>query len=300
MQKNTFIPDFLSKYWLVQMYAFHIIVGVFLLSSCDVEYNSSTYNESESKQQDSLSKVPIYNYVQKGVQVRFSKDDDAFPKEWLAPPYNVKADTSKPELRYEAFKGINQALAKYPQEMLSKNLKRAYFFSDFYLQDVLYGGTMNENDKFVYLLYNPAYNAEIYEEIFHHEFNHLYCRQILYSYISDEIHSRKEKFMLGWQAATQATYGKQGIDALKEDVQNTLDEEAMKEGFLTQYAKSNPDEDIAVTAEHLFTGNPKLWEAVEKYPIIAKKVDLLIGFLHDLIDPTFDKDYFKNLVAKKD
>jgi hypothetical protein len=63
-------------------------------------------------------------------------------------------------------------------------------------------------------------------------------------------------------------------------------------GFLTQYALSDMENDINTLAQNIFRPAPGFWTKVDHYPRIRKKVSLLIDFYHNL-SSVFTEQYFR-------
>lgn len=69
-------------------------------------------------------------------------------------------------------------------------------------------------------------------------------------------------------------------------------------GFVTGYASSSLEEDVAELFEAIMAGDPRLTAAVQDSPLVERKARLLAAFLRS-IDPTFSDDYLMRLRVER-
>ena len=221
------------------------------------------------------------------VHVQFSYSRSIFPSSWLTTEINA---TGEPILSEEINRTkliIKAALSKYPDSLLSKELKVLYFLRSMSMYNVGFGGT-NSNDA-VYLTNNgekQGYTDWYIEQTFHHEFSSILYRN--YPFLLDTV---------AWKAANIKGFDyndpEGGVGAIrKNESSQKLDTTLCRLGFLSQYAYSGIENDINSLAENLFKPADGFWYVVNHFPRINQKVQLLIAF-YNRIDPVFNEDYFK-------
>ena len=145
-----------------------------------------------------------------------------------------------------------------------------------------YGGT-NSSDR-VYISnigIAYGYNDRYLEKSFHHEFSSVLLRKY------PRYFNKK-----AWKNLSKLPYDLGGVNALKQGKDSqTIDSSFNINGFLYQYATSVIENDFDSFAENLFSPAAGFWEAVEKYPLLKKKADIIIGFYNHL-NKIFTKQYF--------
>jgi hypothetical protein len=98
-----------------------------------------------------------------------------------------------------------------------------------------------------------------------------------------------------WIGINKGEYGEGGVEAIKAE-EDALDFDPYynEMGFLSQYAMSDFENDVNCFAENRFTPTKYFYETVFLYPILTKKLELMVQFYYRN-DSRFDKDYFVKL-----
>lgn len=220
-----------------------------------------------------------------GIEVSFVTDDEMFPVSWRSGNINgyaVALDTSEYK---RSKKIISAALAKYPKEVLKKNLKKVYVLKSLHFYNVGYGGT-NSSDV-VYVTNKGAsrnYSSQYIEQVFHAELSSILLRnyeQNIDESVWAECHS--EDFV----------YGGAGHEAIRNGkASENYDSSYHEMGFLNQYATSNFENDLNSFAKNIFAPDPEFWEVCKKYQNVRCKLEKAIMF-YKKINPAFTEEYFK-------
>jgi len=223
----------------------------------------------------------------KKIYIGFTYSKEIFPESWQPSPINaagepiVESEISRSKL------AIIKALDKYPVDMLQQNIRAVYFLKSMQFFGVRYGAT-NSRDA-VYISNNGVtlgYTDFYLEKSFHHEFSSILFRN--YPSSLDTIEWKKAN-------ANDFDYNdpEKGVGAIRgkkssEDPDTVL----AKFGLLTQYAMSSLENDINTIAQNLFLPDNDFWSITDHYPLIKKKVKLLIAF-YNSINPVFTEQYFR-------
>ncbi|MCX6252675.1 MAG: hypothetical protein NTX61_18225 [Bacteroidetes bacterium] len=222
-----------------------------------------------------------------GVVIVFSAKDNMFPHHWNSAKIHAEAIPLDITEYKRAQDIIIRALAKYPLEILKKNLQTVFVLSSVSFYGVPYGGTSSTEKKAVYLTDDPRFGKddEFMESLFHHEFAH-----ILYNNYSHYLSKKK------WKAANHPgfSYGSGGMEAIRlGDSSMDYDSLLNEQGFLNMYSQSSMDEDFHVFSQNLFNGGKKFWNIVDNHDKIRVKMLLIVRF-YNRIDPLFTEAYFRN------
>ncbi|MDF1824871.1 MAG: hypothetical protein P1U68_09525 [Verrucomicrobiales bacterium] len=240
--------------------------------------------------------------------IHFPEDDSFLPKSWVEEPIEAVIEPLDGDLEAAARGILQAALKKYPEELLKEFLDGVYVVGSLRFYDVGYGGTYMANAERIVLVYRASFDARGFEQRFHHEFSSILLKKNEEAFeevrwkkgnppgyvyrapgvIEEQSGDRSEATKV--LEAEQKKTGGSGSGLLR------LDEELMKEGFLTQYNRVSIEQDLNETAAHLFT-NPALWAYCRDYPRVDHKVDVLIDFYRTL-DPVFDRYYFRELTIQ--
>lgn len=216
---------------------------------------------------------------------------DRFPEQWHAPEIAISA-TPLPISEYDRTKYIlEDALSKYPAKILAGNLRETVVVKELGFSGVSASGT-NSKDQ-VFLANGGSKNgftAKWLERVFHSEFSSILLRNQFDSFRDDRWNSVN---------AENFSYGAGGVAAVKKgEVGKFFDAKLLKQGFLSQYAKSSLENDFNAFAGFLWLGDEKLWDASEKYSAIGVKLKLTIDFYHSL-DSSIDTDFFVGLATSE-
>ncbi|HOZ29431.1 MAG TPA: hypothetical protein PLL66_00790 [Bacteroidales bacterium] len=222
--------------------------------------------------------------LRSGIEIIFVTEEEMFPESWRENDINGEAGSLELSERRRSGNLVQQALVKYPIQLLNDNLKKIYVLSYLKFYDVEYGGT-NSNDV-VYLSnqgVDEGYSDFYIEQLFHHEFSSILYR----NYASFFFNSK-------WECINDSdfVYGEGGVKEISDNEAGLdFNEDYHVMGFLYQYAMSGIENDLNSIAENLFCPHPKFWEVYDRYPKIRLKTDLVIK-LYNSIDEDFNKEYF--------
>lgn len=227
----------------------------------------------------------IYKDARTGITISFITDAEMYPESWRGGAIKGEA-TSLAETEYERSKSIvNNALNKYPVEVLTEHIKKVYVLDEIRFYGLRYGGT-NSLDA-VYISnrgLNSGYTDRYVEQLFHAEFSSILLRNLSY-------HLNQTT----WEACNDEsfTYGGSGMEAIKnKKAGEDFDPDFHRLGLLNQYASSNFENDVNSFAKNIFNPKPGFWDAIDQYPRIQCKIQLIISF-YSQIDPSFNEEYFK-------
>ncbi|WP_145293881.1 hypothetical protein [Planctopirus ephydatiae] len=212
-----------------------------------------------------------------------------FPQSWLKP--SIAASGGElPAAEFERVQRILiPALAKYPEALLKQHLRTIYVLSELKYSGVITSGTNSRNA--VYLKIGDVNKG----------FTDAHNEAVLHAELSSILLRNQPKFLdeNAWKSVNPPDfkYLGSGVDAVKQKKAGLkLDERLHEQGFLKEYAQSNLENDFNAFAAMIFAGDGSIWPIAEKHAAIRKKLDLTIGFYHQL-DPVFTEDYFRKLGA---
>ena len=223
------------------------------------------------------------------VLISFSYSPSNFPPDWQSAPINAKGEGIYRSEIVRSKLVMSKALKKYPLLVLQKTLRAVYFLKEMTFYNVGYGGT-NSTDA-LYLTNNgepSGYTEQYLEQTFHHEYSSIFFRN--YSSFFDEA-AWKKAIITGFDYNDPEA----GVGAIRNNQSSQdLDTALCAKGFLTQYSLSGMENDINTVAQNIFCPSENFWNYADRYPLINKKVKLLISFYHK-IDPVFTESYFRKL-----
>ena len=225
----------------------------------------------------------------KGIEVSFTYTKEIFPESWQPAPVNALGETIATSEILRSAAAALKALNKYPENVLTHNLKAVYFLKSMSFFGVGYGAT-NSNDV-VYISSNgmaKGYTDFYLEKSFHHEFSSILFRN--YPSVLDTVE---------WKKANGNGFDyndpENGVGAIRSKKSSEeLDTALARIGMLTQYAMSSLENDVNTIAQNLFLPDNNFWDITDHYPLIRKKVKLLIAF-YNKINPIFTEQYFRKI-----
>jgi hypothetical protein len=227
----------------------------------------------------------------KGVNAAFTYSASIFPTEWQKSPISATAEPIDVS-EVERSKNVTvKSLKKYPEALLTKNLKAVYWLKKMSFYDVGYGGTNSTN--ILYLTNDGdvnGYTDRYLEQTLHHEFSSILLRNY-FSFLDTG----------AWRNANEGRFDyndpEEGVGAIRNNASSQdLDSVLCKRGMLTQYALSSLENDLNTFAQNLFCPTKEFWLLVKKYPRIKKKVQLFVSF-YNKINSVFTEAYFRNLTS---
>jgi len=229
--------------------------------------------------QDQL-KIDSLNIV-----IKFTITTNTFPESWNESPINATAIPLDSIEKQRSIDIIYKALKKYPAAVIQENLKTIYIFKSIAFYGQEYGGT-NSVDA-VYMANSGVvngYSNYYIEKSFHHEFSSILFRNYPHYFKENK-----------WKRTNKLQYGNGGVQALIDgEVGQTIDSIYNANGFLHQYAMSDIENDFNSFAENLFVPTASFSEAVQLFPRLNKKLEIIIAF-YRRVDATFSKKYFDEL-----
>jgi hypothetical protein len=222
-----------------------------------------------------------------GVTIEFNYSVSIFPDSWREGAINGQGENILPEEISRTKSAIITALKKYPDSVLTTNLKAIYCLKSMKFYNVGFGGTNSTEE--VYITNDgvaSGYTNEYIEQTFHHEFSSVLLRN--YISLMDTT---------AWKNANIPGFDyndpEEGVGAIRnKQSSQEIDTVLCRKGFLTQYAYSSMENDVNTIAQNLFRPAPGFWDMVGSYPRIRGKVTLLIKFYHG-ISAAFTEIYFR-------
>ncbi len=231
-----------------------------------------------------IRKISSIIYSDFGVELHRLEQQDQLPQSVV---FKIRGGESTVKIspidddRYLVYlKVLQNALIKYPPELIKKHLKDLYIGGPYQENDAIITG-MYEHNK-IYLFYNhkSGNNSLLFlEQTFHHEFSSLLIQNYEFP-------------IFDWLALNPEGFS-YIINPLKIDVyMNSIDsyeadEAALKEGLVSRYGKVNAENDINSYAEFVFTQPEKMKVILKKYPQVMKKYQMLKLFYLS-ISPEFE------------
>lgn len=212
-----------------------------------------------------------------------------FPAGWNT-HYQMTSSPLAPAATDRCIKIISNALLKYPNELITKNLKSVYVLSSLGFRGVLASGT-NSDDTVYVVCGTPdqGYSDEYVEQTFHHEFSSILLRNYPYFFSTikwQSINPKSFSYLDSGVSAILANKGSQNYEV-----------KLNSDGFLCDYSTSTLENDFNMIAESLFEPTPQFWLAVDKNQKIRDKVNLVIHFYNQL-SSQFNEGYFRNFQTK--
>jgi hypothetical protein len=210
----------------------------------------------------------------KGIEVSFTYTKEIFPESWQPAPVNARGETIAFSEISRSGAAAVKALNKYPENVLTHNLKAVYFLKSLSFFGVGYGAT-NSNDV-VYIASNGV--AKGYTD-FYLEKSFIMSFPVFFSGITPRssipLSGKKQMEMvliimirkMGW------------VPFRNKKSSEELDTALARIGMLTQYAMSSLENDINTIAQNLFLPDNNFWDITDHYPLIKKKVKLAYCFL---------------------
>lgn len=213
------------------------------------------------------------------VEISFDHDSTIFPKSWLTEEINAWAEPVNDGYKPVAKKIVQQELKKYPKKLIIDNFETIYVLGKIGFYDITPGGTNSNYNVYIKLRGLSDFNKGVLKKVLHHEMSSIF----FWNY--------PEYLSKDWAKISAYDFNS-GVEAIKKGQSNlNYSEMHHGDGFLNQYSRSSLENDFNEFAKFLFLGGPRLWTAAEKYPLIKKKLTMIINFYQQL-DPMFDEAYF--------
>jgi hypothetical protein len=224
-----------------------------------------------------------------GVAIGYHYSISIFPHEWQAPPISAQGEAMQKSEIARSAKVMAISLAKYPTEVLNRNLNSIYFLGLMKFFDVSYGGT--NSSTAVYLVNNGkalGYSDKYLEQTFHHEFSSILMRNFQSNFDTT-----------AWKKLNEPGFSyndpENGVGAIRNNLSSQeLDSLLCRKGIPTQYASSSIENDLNTLAQNLFSPDLDFWNYVDRFPRLKQKVRMLINF-YSKIDSKFDEAFFRRM-----
>lgn len=211
---------------------------------------------------------------------------DIFPESWRTAKINAKARLLEDTELDRCREVVNRVLAKYPPDLLKATLKKVYGLGRLEYSGAVTGGTRSRSA--VYVVCSPTYATPDVERIVHAEYS-----SILFQSFAQHFDAE------AWKQINPPDfkYLGSGVEAVKSGLATQRADQAMREqGFIQAYAKASIEEDFNSHVARLFMGDAKYWEAIEQYPKLKAKADLVMRF-YSKVHASFTPGYFQALRA---
>ncbi len=193
---------------------------------------------------------------------------EIFPESWRGGEVNANAKPLAPSQVKRLRRIIDRALAKYPQALLESTLVKLYGLGHLEYHGVATGGTRSADS--IYVVCKPTYTDAAVERIIHAEYSSL---------LFHEHHKDFDSEAWKRQNAQGAVYLGSGVAAVKAGkTSSEMKPELNEQGFVSEYAQASLEEDFNSHAARLFMGEDAYWRALEKYPRLKAKAELVMNF----------------------
>lgn len=247
---------------------------ILILFSCCASFSSLTFSEEV--------KAALID-PRTGILLQSFPDDLMFYESWQAPPISAQAKALRKERLVHDLRVVQKALRRFPANFARLYLERVYLLQSLTFYDLSYGGT---NDDVTLFLTSAAHYPENFlEKTFYHEFSSILLRAHP-EFLDQE----------AWKRANPKgfRYKGGGVQALLEKAHSLRWEEKYhRQGFLAQYGTASLEEDFNLFSESLFFNN-QLFELSQRFPALAKKLELLLDF-YARLSPVFTRDFFYHI-----
>lgn len=231
------------------------------------------------------SPIPVARHAASNIPILFNVDPYIFPEDWTGKRVNAQATRIRRKEVARSISVISKAMDKYPVDFLKKNLKSIIVFKQMSFFNLRYGGT-HSIDR-IYLTNDgiwKGYSDDSIELTFHHEMASILLQN--YPQYID-----KEK----WTKQNLKAYSGDGVMAIANlNVDKTFYRKLHKSGFLHAFSSSGFRNDFVSFAENILMGNPEFFRAVETFPIIKKKYQMMTVFYY-MVDAKFTPAYFRRI-----
>ena len=174
---------------------------------------------------------------------------------------NITCNKTNKENLNTKFQVIERNIKRYNSKFLKKiDLKYIVFCEGLFISNINTGGIPDNKNRTLILDIN--FNEKYFERMIHHEIFHM-IQSSHQNYFNEELFSNFNEPNFTYAECSTCSE-KLNLDLYK----NT-------KGFLTEYSKSIPSEDMAEIFSFLMTNKSKLNEIIQKDNILKNKVDLI-------------------------
>lgn len=184
---------------------------------------------------------------------------------------------------------LAREMAKYPAEVLRKNLKTVYVVDTLTLSGVRAAGTNSVDAVFVadWKVYDrhPLRRQRLVGA-FHHELSSILLRNYETSFSTEE-----------WMKLNPRNfqYLGDGIDAIQQGHSDgRIDPRLFEQGFVCEYGKASLEDDVNTLCEAMLMGDRQVWQGIAVYAPLREKCALIVR-LYESIDPRMNAEFFQRL-----
>lgn len=205
-----------------------------------------------------------------GLSLRYGTNAKVIPELWTLPPVNGSAVDMQIEITCEYLVILDRELAKYPAGLLAHAISTISLHESLSFYDVPYAGTVL-NDT-VFLTGQSPLDDTFIAQLIHHELSSIFFHKFSFP---------RER----WVAELPFGFEYFVDDAtvlhfLRHENQIRASEELLRSGFVSNYGRTNLENDFNTFAELYFTDAQHLTSLAENYPRIAAKLAILTDFFN--------------------
>jgi len=225
------------------------------------------------------------NIISPRPSIRTNADKADFPPEWLSPELALTVETFSPGSvdDLESRAAVETAFDAYAPWILDEVLDKVHIVRSLSVKGAACGGTYSDSLRRIYVVGTNTQAGRGPENViaaFHHEFSSLF-------YWRYEPLFRHELWFE--QNPRDFRYGTGGLAAIQSgNARTAVDPKCLRNGFVSQYAMVDFEEDFNQITELLFTHPRELWALGRHYPRIEAKANLVVTF-YGAIDQSFVK-----------
>lgn len=224
-----------------------------------------------------------------GIKINYNTSAPDFFHETWVKDADVKPKATQANFiaLLKTIRTIKIALEKYPKNLLSSNLQNIHIAKSLNFFGNDYGGTYrtgysnNKVNNSLYLASGSIDSADLIhsdislERIFHAELSSIFIKDY-HKYFDSKAWSRLNP--------PNFKYGNNVQQALTDDSisSETGTSKSLPNGFVTDYAMTEPENDFNSIAGLYFTDLPKLQDYSKKFPVIKSKAKYLESFYNNI------------------
>lgn len=185
---------------------------------------------------------------------------------------------------YQYLKIIKIALNKYPPDLVKENITDIYLGGPYREDKAVITGMYDKSTVFLFYNHPSGDNSNLFlEQTFHHEFSSILILKYDFpAFDWLELNPEDFSYIINPQKITKYMSMQKTYEA---------DESLLKIGLVSTYGRVNAENDINTYVEFIFTEPDKFKQYVAKYPIIAKKYNMIKSFylsISSQFQPIFD------------
>ena len=215
----------------------------------------------------SIAYATNLNQLERNYSTKLLYNFDAnsyLPPNWFRPPVSARYTLLRRSEMSRVLRAFESFAQEYPTTVIKNNLKGVLFFKRLNFYGTNYGASYW--DGYILMKCARGNSTKYIVREFHHEFS-----SILIDRYDFDMH---KWFSLGGTKYNfnQHSFLRHGLWGRDEH------KRLFRQGFLTSYGKSNPENDVNIYAEYLFVYPKRLQKLSKKYPRIHNKTKMIKGF----------------------